>query len=266
MSTSRSARRPRVAVAVAAIVAGIAAIVIAGVLLLRHGSHSPLGVLGGPGGSIVSLGDSVAAGSQCGCRPFPELLRDEAARRRAADTYLLNDADGGLTSADVLAQIAAESSATAAALRSATLVTLTVGANDFDEGTAPACDENLACYGDRIDVVQRNVASIVTRVNQLSDGHALVLVTGYWGVFRDGSVGAAHGPGYVRTARALTERVNAALHAAATATSAVYVDVDAAFTATAGADRTGLLAPDGDHPNAAGHRVIADALIAACHC
>ncbi|MDQ1714713.1 MAG: hypothetical protein QOC60_658 [Frankiaceae bacterium] len=251
--------------AVAAAV-GTVAIVVSGVLLLRDRSPVTQGVLGGPGGSIVSLGDSVPAGSQCDCRPFPGLVRDAVARRLAADTYVLNDAAGGLTSGDVLARISVDSSTTVTSLRSATAVTLTVGANDFDEGSATGCDENLACYGDRIDAMQRNVASIVTRVDQLSGGRAVVLVTGYWGVFRDGAVGAARGAQYVRTARLLTVRVNSALRAAATATSAVYVDVDAAFTASAGADRTSLLARDGDHPNAAGHRVIADALLAACHC
>ena len=214
----------------------------------------------------MSLGDSVAAGSQCDCRPFPDLIRDAAMRRTGADTYLLNDADGGVTSTDVLADIRRDASQAVTALRAATVVTVTVGANDFDEGAADGCDPNLDCYGDRIATMQNNVASIVTRIGGLSGGKAKVLVIGYWGVFLDGAAGAARGPQYVRTARLLTQRVNAALAAAAGSTSATYVDIDAAFTAQVGADRTSLLANDGDHPNATGHRVIADAVLAACRC
>ena len=247
-------------------VAAAVAIVVSVVVLMGRESHVAQGVLGGPGGSIVSLGDSVAAGDQCDCSPFPQLLRDAAAQRHAADTYLLNDADGGVTSADVVARISADSAPVAVALRSATLVILTVGANDFNEAATAGCDDTLTCYADQLSAMRRNVTSILARVTQLSGGHARVIVTGYWGVFLDGTVGAARGTHYVRTARALTERVNAALQAAAAASSAVYVDLDAAFTASAGPDHTALLAPDGDHPNAAGHRLIADTLLAVCQC
>ncbi len=63
-------------------------------------------------------------------------------------------------------------------------------------------------------------------------------------------------------------QANDGLRAAAAAGGATYVDLDATFTTAAGAgnDRTSLLAADGDHPNAAGHRLIADALVAACGC
>jgi lysophospholipase L1-like esterase len=43
---------------------------------------------------------------------------------------------------------------------------------------------------------------------------------------------------------------------------ATYVDLEAAFHSR-GTDVTGLLAGDGDHPNAAGHRLIARLLLRA---
>jgi len=88
-------------------------------------------------------------------------------------------------------------------------------------------------------------------------------VTGYWNVFLDGAVGRARGAAYVTGSDALTRAVNAGIAAAAERTGATYVDVYRPFKGDGDVDCTPLLAADGDHPDARGHRVIAEALLAA---
>ena len=82
---------------------------------------------------------------------------------------------------------------------------------------------------------------------------------GYWNVVLDGRVGAEqYGPDGVRAAAEATRYANDALRVAARQTGARYVPTEAAFHGDdGGRDPTGLLAPDGDHPNAAGHAAIA---------
>jgi hypothetical protein len=63
---------------------------------------------------------------------------------------------------------------------------------------------------------------------------------------------------------AVTAEVNRRVSAAAAAHGATYVDLVTPFRGPDGSkDATPLLAPDGDHPDAAGHAVIAEALAAA---
>ena len=65
-----------------------------------------------------------------------------------------------------------------------------------------------------------------------------------------------------RNARLLTDSVNRILSTDAAAGNAVYVDAYAAFGSDDAA-MTGLLAADGDHPNAHGHAVLTGAVVAA---
>jgi len=258
-------RVPPAAVVAAVIV--VVAVIGVGIVAARSGARER-GVAGGPAGTFVALGDSVPAGSSCGCVAYPELIRVAASVARGGDAYLLNAAGGGLTSGDVLAAVRDDDRAVVTALRRATTVFVTVGANDFGDDPAATCPAGGACDRRVADAVQRNVTDVLARIAQLSSGHARVFVTGYWGVFVDGAVAADRGTEFVTAARAVTLLANDALRAAATAGGATYVDLDAAFTSAAGPgnDRTSLLAADGDHPNAAGHRVIADALLAVCAC
>ena len=74
---------------------------------------------------------------------------------------------------------------------------------------------------------------------------------------------AFSGRGRAATDR-LTRAANALIATAARKDGAGYVDLYAAFKGEhAERDPTRLLAADGDHPNAAGHRVIAAALLSA---
>lgn len=71
-----------------------------------------------------------------------------------------------------------------------------------------------------------------------------------------------HPPGPDRS-DLLTRQVNAAIKSDAVAEHVAYVDIYTPFKGKDGdIDDTALLAPDGDHPSQAGHRVIANALAA----
>jgi lysophospholipase L1-like esterase len=92
-----------------------------------------------------------------------------------------------------------------------------------------------------------------------------IVLLDYWNVTIDGAV-AAHQLDTSERAEAdrATRATNDAVAAAAAATHVRYVDTYAAFKGDDGRkDPTALLASDGDHPDQAGHEVIAQALIAA---
>jgi lysophospholipase L1-like esterase len=60
----------------------------------------------------------------------------------------------------------------------------------------------------------------------------------------------------------VTAQVNALIERTAVATASEYVDLATAFKGPDHSyDETHYLAPDGDHPNAAGHQRIADAVV-----
>jgi lysophospholipase L1-like esterase len=65
----------------------------------------------------------------------------------------------------------------------------------------------------------------------------------------------------VTAADTVTAHVDETIKSVAQSTGAVYVDLRTAFRGPdASWDETHLLGPDGDHPNAAGHRRIAQAI------
>jgi lysophospholipase L1-like esterase len=200
---------------------------------------------------LVVLGDSVPAGSACDCRGFGAYL---GGRLGAA---LTNDAASGLTSARLMTEAASVQSD----LRKATLVTVTIGANDFDEAQASASScADLSCYDATMKAFTSNMRTILNRLHALTPSGSRVVVTGYWNVFLDGHVGAAQGATYVATSDQLTRVVNSALAAASATHNASYADLYGPFKGAGDVDDTGLLAADGDHPNDAGHRVIATAI------
>lgn len=200
---------------------------------------------------VLALGDSVPAGVACDCVPFPELY----ARQLTPSAAAINLAEGGYTSDDVQEQI--ERADTKAAIRRAGVIMLMVGANDvalaFDDSAVAATR------------VGRNVRASVARIRAIHGGDVQVLVFGYWNVVEDGDVGRAdYTADRVNEAEAATRRTNDALRHAAEASDAVYVSTDVPFKGHDGAkDPTGLLAADGDHPNARGHQLIARAALAA---
>ncbi|MCU7729125.1 SGNH/GDSL hydrolase family protein [Actinoplanes sp. KI2] len=212
---------------------------------------------------VVGLGDSVPAGSACDCASYVSLVGRHEARRMGRDAVVSNLAEGGLTTAGLLDQLA--DAAVRRRVAAADLVIITVGANDFDTGSVAddSCGApGLDCFRSTLQRQAARLDAVLDRVDALlGDRSAAVLVTGYWNVFLDGDVAAARGDAYVRNSVALTRAENDQIAAAARGGGATYVDLYTAFKGADGTKNdTALLAGDGDHPDAAGHREIADAV------
>ncbi|MGW0202562.1 SGNH/GDSL hydrolase family protein [Nonomuraea sp. NPDC003201] len=216
--------------------------------------------------SIVGLGDSVPAGSACDCDTFVSLIRKALAARQGTGVAVDNLATGGLTSQGLLDQM--DGGSAAGAIVKADLVIITIGANDFDSDALEDDDcaprAGLACYKNDLARLRANVDGILGKVRALQTRpRSRIVVTGYWNVFLDGDSARAKGTAYVSNSDALTRMVNRTLAGAAAAKGARYVDVYGPFKGDGSRDDTPLLAADGDHPNAAGHRVIADSILSA---
>jgi len=203
---------------------------------------------------LVVLGDSVAAGTACSCGGFGGSLA-----RVDGSAALRNAAAEGQTSAGLLAQL--DDPAILSSLRAATMVTVTVGANDFDESLAgtPDCGD-LHCYAATMTGTDSTLGAIATRLRSSTPAGTTIVFTGYWNVFLDGRVGADRGPGYVAASDALTRQFNALVARVATDAGDAYADLYTPFKAYGSRDDTALLAPDGDHPDAAGQHLIAAAV------
>jgi acyl-CoA thioesterase-1 len=202
------------------------------------------GTRGTPGTpSVVTLGDSVAAGAECGCDPFPGLYAKD---QHAVDVNL---AESGATASDVRGELPGDSGA----LSRAAEVLIMIGANDV-AGTI----DDPATYPVAAAGVQNDVTATIAGIEK---SHSVpVIVLGYWNVVLDGQVGQeTYGPDGVKAAAQATTMINNALRAAAsTNAEAEFISTEPAFHGDDGThDPTDLLAADGDHPNAAGQAAIA---------
>ncbi|MFI5844566.1 SGNH/GDSL hydrolase family protein [Catenuloplanes sp. NPDC051500] len=223
------------------------------VVLLVAGCAPPVGAstAAAPAPLVVALGDSVPAGTACDCVPFPDLY----AARLYAGAGAIDLAADGYTSADVLAQI--RSGEAEDCLRHATTVLIMVGANDAADGFPGAGASGYAEISGR---TEENVTAAVREIHAVAGAALPVMVLGYWNVVQDGDA-AEFAPGEDVEAAIATDDTNRALAAAAEAGGASFVPTYPLFKGVDGrSDPTGLLAADGDHPNAAGHAVIAAAI------
>jgi lysophospholipase L1-like esterase len=213
---------------------------------------------------VVGLGNSVPSGAACSCQSFVAAYAQLVAAGTGTKATVDNDAVSGSTSADVVNLLARTS--VQAHLRAATTVLIMTGANDFndafDEASLGGPADQL--YGPVATAVQENLTTVVEKIHGLNAA-AHVIVLDYWAAMEDGAVAAQHYDAQTMAAAvASTTYVNQALAVATKAADAMYVSTYTAMKGADGkADPTALLAPDGDHPNAAGHQVIARAVYAA---
>ncbi|GAB3056644.1 hypothetical protein GCM10027053_17520 [Intrasporangium mesophilum] len=208
----------------------------------------------------MALGDSVPSGGGCDCTPYPQLSATSLVSADGENWVATNDAVGGYTTSDVLDQLATEPEVSAH-VADADVVEIEIGANDV--GYDSSCGPSVSCYQPTIPTVERNLDQIVSRVHELAKGRTvLVVLLDYWSVWLGGQYAQAQGDAYVEGAAAVTDNINAVIKDIAGRTGAAYVDLRAAFKGPDYTyDETHFLAPDGDHPNAAGHQQIADALV-----
>ena len=224
-----------------------------------NGTNGSTGAQRAHRASLVALGDSVPYGTACDCSPYPELTGSDLSRSIHGRVTTLNDALPGATSGDVLAQLQ-DDSEVITQVRSSQAVMVEVGANDV--AFTSTCGTTVSCYEHQFPQLRTNLVATVDRVRGLSGGrHVAIVLLDYWSVWLGGQYAAAQGPAYVDAADAVTRGVNELIRSTAQSTGSTYVDVLHAFRGPNESwDETHLLAADGEHPNAAGHRRIAEAV------
>lgn len=212
---------------------------------------------------VVSLGDSVVSGGPCDCWTFPGRYARLVTSRTGHPTTARNLGVGGTTTADLLASLR-PGGPVAQVLRGADIVTVTIGANDLAPARWEWQDDGCqGCFDQAADTVGRNVTTIVARVRAAVGRPVEVLVTTYWNVFKEPATHAAaagRSSSYDVMARRATLLTNTALCAAAARTGAICAGLFVPFKGDGTRDARWLLDPDLDHPDAAGHQVIANAL------
>jgi lysophospholipase L1-like esterase len=214
---------------------------------------------------VVGLGDSVMAGTHCGCRGLVEEYAGALGRRTGRPVRVTNLGTDGAVTADLVRDLAGGRARRAVA--HADVVVLTVGANDLlpqrDAWRTSGCA--TPCFRSAARAVGRNLTRVLHRLAADRGGRTdHVLVTDYWNVFRDGQVALdTDGPDERAWSNRVTAAANREICGAARRRGAACVDLVAPFKGGGHRDPTPLLADDGDHPNAAGVRAIVAALLAA---
>lgn len=231
-------------------------------LVLSAGGAAFAGTTAAPAPMVVAFGDSVPYASHCGCPGFVGDYAMLAGNDVGLTPTVHNFSRPGSLSEDVLDQL--QHRRVRRAVQTATTVLIMTGANDF---TAPFNEvrdgaSEVDDYPPTAARVQTNVTTAIQQVQRLNP-QAHIVVLDYWAAMKDGAVARReYSPAAQQAAQDATDAVNQALAAAVAATHVTYVSTLVAFKGPdGGADPTDLLAPDGDHPDAAGHQVIAQALI-----
>lgn len=268
LRSRRSARRRRLLFRALPIAVLAAALAVVAAVVADRVASAPAGKTG-TGAHVqpplmrrlVALGDSVAAGTSCGCTPFITLAAQQLSHDQRVPVQADDLAVDGLTSARLLDQVATP--AVRAQLAGADAVVITIGANDLEAMPLPTgCAAlNPACFTLRLKQFQATLPRVVATVRAAASPRTRIVLTGYWNVFLDGVVGARKGAAYVANSDALTRAVNQTIAQTAAAAGELYLDTQDLFRNTHDGDDTTLLAADGDHPNAAGHALIARALV-----
>jgi len=221
--------------------------------------HPPIADRGVPGPwTVVGLGDSVVSGAHCDCAPFISRYRPLVASATHRETTARNLGADGSTSDDLVQALQPGGDA-ARQLRGADIVAVTIGANDMARARSEwEQDGCVYCFDKVAATIKANVVKIV-RLARADAGRdpVEVLVTTYWNVFEEAAAQGPQQTAYTAMAELATSRANVAICAAAEQHDAACVDLYRPFKGDGSDDALPLLADDRDHPNAAGHQLIA---------
>lgn len=214
---------------------------------------------------VVAMGDSVPSGDNCECESFVSNYVDLLGASTGAPVSLDNYAHGAATSASVRSDL--RDAGLRRQLAAASTVVIMAGANDYIPAfrSVAAGTATAAIYQQVEDRVADNLSEVITTIKSLHTGPGAVhiAVLDYWNVMKDGDVASRVYNSRKRWAAArATVSANRAIARAIAGTDVTEVSTFTPFK-TDSADITSLLAPDGDHPSAAGHRLIAEVLLQA---
>lgn len=207
------------------------------------------------------------AGTSCGCETFIARYATALAARQHAPAGAVvaeNLGRSGLTIAGLSGQVG--TTAVRRVLGTASVVVVTIGANDLAPLVARwrhgDCDDDCARTASAR--LAGPLEDVLRRIRDAAPARADLLVTTYWNVFEDGDVADGdYGPRFAQWSDVVTAEANARIRTAARQVHATCVDLYRPFNGAGAKDPTPLLADDGDHPNAAGHELIAKTLLAA---
>jgi lysophospholipase L1-like esterase len=253
-------RRPGRAVAV------MFAVALCGVIVAGCSGASGASTPGSAAAVVVGIGDSVTAATDCGCPGFVEPYAKDLPTSGGGPARGVNLGANGLTAAGLLQQVTTPTP-TADGVAQADTLLVTIGANDLlpliPKWRTSGCP--ATCYGPAVDTVGSDISGILAAAKSLRGSKPLgILVTNYWNVFADGDVASAsETPAYLAWSDEITRALNTRICAAARGASAICVDLYAPFKGNGTQNPTKFLAGDGDHPNAAGYKLITSALLQA---